>query len=223
MYIYDHTACSTQSQREGFLLSASLSWPSLRGEQDRFFSYFFSFYHTLIMVSAGYTKSGPIAEAPAHQKGSPPPHRCGRSLRFYPAWSFSEKGGGAGGAGVRLQFTGRSQARKWVSDEVGLLAHASPQSWCFLRDRQLIHPTPCGTRAGRVCPELAGRLATELEQAVNHVGEEGGVSAWADQTEGLGVERVGAQKGRAGLGNLLTLLPRCSTSTLHFLPGLKLF
>lgn len=175
------------------------------------------------MVSAGYTRSGPIAEAPAHQKGSPHPIAVAGACVFTQPGPSQRKVVGQEGAGVRLQFTGRSQARKWVSDEVGLLAHASPQSWCFLRDRQLIHPTPCGTRAGRVCPELAGRLATELEQAVNHVGEEGGVSAWADQTEGLGVERVGAQKGRAGLGNLLTLLPRCSTSTLHFLPGLKLF
>lgn len=36
------------------------------------------------------------------------------------------------------------------------------------------------------------------------VGGEGGVSTW---TEKLGLGGVGAQKGRAGLGNPLTLLP----------------
>lgn len=66
-----------------------------------------------------------------------------------------------------------------------------------------IYPS-ASTGAERVCPELAGSFAI---QEADVVGGEGCVSTWTDWTEEVGLGGVGVQKGRAGLGNPLTLLP----------------
>lgn len=74
------------------------------------------------MASAGYTISGPISEAPANQKGSPYPV----AVEVTVACVFTQSGtswrvvrwGWRGG--YILQFTGGSQVRNWVLDEVGL-------------------------------------------------------------------------------------------------------
>lgn len=75
-------------------------------------------------ASAGYTKSGPIPEAPAKQMRSPHPLAVEvTGVCFHPAWYISEECSGAGGVGIVLQLTGKSQDRNWISDEVRLVSN----------------------------------------------------------------------------------------------------
>lgn len=71
-----------------------------------------------MMASAGYTKSGPIPEAPAKQMGSP--HRLAVEATGVSPSLVLLRGNAAGQEewGVILQITGNSQNRNKVSDEV---------------------------------------------------------------------------------------------------------
>lgn len=79
------------------------------------------------MASAGYTKSGPIPEAPAKQMGSPP----SLAVEVTAVCVFTQPGTsqrcvvGQEEWGIILQFTGKSQDRNWVSDEVRLVSNHS--------------------------------------------------------------------------------------------------
>lgn len=101
MYRYDHTACSTQSQMEGFYFVPAFLGHLSGGAGQIFFFFHFTMPCRLECGQHRVVKSGPIPEAPAIQKGSPCPvavevtvapvfTQCGTSQRI--AW-WGRRGG----------------------------------------------------------------------------------------------------------------------------------
>lgn len=205
MCVSDHPACSTQSQREGFYLLPAFLGPPSGGEgQISFFSYFFLFTTPWSWPVQGM-QTWTNSRSTCSPTGISSPRCWGRRLSFSPACSFSENRGGGQTAVYREE----------PGQKVGFRRGGAPSKL----HKAGSYLTSSSLTLLPVAQELGGAAQSQLA---------GTEPVWS-RCLGTPGRRAWGRKGGSTARTsrpwkaALTLPPRCSTSTLHFLPGLKTF